>query len=68
MSEAAFEVTVDSEAARAFAALSGDWNPLHTDEAYAAGTQFGRTILHGWSAELLGSAEVKRIFLGDFAY
>ena len=28
----------------------------------------GRTILHGPSAELLGSAEVKRIFLGDFAF
>jgi branched-chain amino acid transport system ATP-binding protein len=28
----------------------------------------GRTILHGPSAELLGSSEVKRIFLGDFAY
>jgi len=28
----------------------------------------GRTILHGPSSELLGSAEVKRIFLGDFAY
>ena len=28
----------------------------------------GRTILEGPSAELLGSAEVKRIFLGDFAY
>jgi branched-chain amino acid transport system ATP-binding protein len=30
--------------------------------------QSGRTILHGPSAQLLGSAEVKRIFLGDFAY
>ena len=28
----------------------------------------GRTILHGPSSELLGSAEVKRIFLGDFAF
>jgi hypothetical protein len=24
--------------------------------------------MHGPSAQLLGSAEVKRIFLGDFAY
>jgi branched-chain amino acid transport system ATP-binding protein len=28
----------------------------------------GRTILHGPSAQLLGSDEVKRIFLGDFAF
>jgi acyl dehydratase/NAD(P)-dependent dehydrogenase (short-subunit alcohol dehydrogenase family) len=42
-----FEVTVRPEDALAFATLSGDWNPLHTDDKYAAGTQFGRTLLHG---------------------
>lgn len=42
-----FEIEVDTDTARRFAELSGDWNPLHTDEAYAADTEFGSTILHG---------------------
>lgn len=44
--------TVTAADIDAFTALSGDDNPLHTDDAYAATTQYGERIAHG----LLGLA------------
>lgn len=39
--------TVTEDTIVAFAEVSGDDNPVHLDEAYAAKTQFGGRIAHG---------------------
>ena len=38
---------VDAATVRAFAATTGDYNPLHFDEEFAARTRFGRLIAQG---------------------
>ncbi len=44
---ASFERTIHAEDVRTFADLSGDYNPLHMDDAYAHTTQFGNRLVHG---------------------
>ncbi len=41
---------------RIFAQASGDTNPIHLDQAFAAKTQFGRPIVHGMLAASIISA------------
>ena len=41
---------------RAFAELSGDYNPIHLDEEFAAKTQFKKRIAHGMISGALISA------------
>jgi 3-oxoacyl-[acyl-carrier protein] reductase len=45
--EALLERTLSVADIEAFAALTGDDNPIHLDPAFAARTQFGRPIAHG---------------------
>ncbi len=54
MNTASFQVDVTPDDALAFAQLSGDWNPLHTDAEYASRSVYRKPILHGaFSAGLL---------------
>ena len=47
---------VDEAKINAFAELSGDFNPVHTDAEFAATTMFGRRIAHGALSASLISA------------
>ena len=44
---ASFTKTIREEDVLQFAAITEDHNPIHTDEAYAARTRFGRRLAHG---------------------
>ncbi|MEZ5428318.1 MAG: MaoC family dehydratase [Pyrinomonadaceae bacterium] len=47
---------ITDEVVRAFAELSGDYNPIHLDEEFARKTRFGRRIAHGMISGALISA------------
>jgi acyl dehydratase len=49
-----------------FAALSGDWNAIHTDGAYAAQGMFGERIAHGLLGLSVASGLAERLgFMKD---
>ena len=56
--EASFAKTISAADIDTFAAISGDVNPVHLDEAYAAGTMFGERIAHGILTASLLSAVI----------
>ncbi|MBV8728294.1 MAG: SDR family oxidoreductase, partial [Acidobacteriia bacterium] len=45
--QASLSKTITEEDVRAFAALSGDFNPLHMEEHFARETHFQRRVVHG---------------------
>ncbi len=44
-----------------FAALSGDWNQMHTDAAYAAQHPFGQRVAHGLLLVSIASGLIMRL-------
>ncbi len=40
-------LTLTSDHVQSFAKITGDYNPLHFDEAFAAQTKFGRLVVQG---------------------
>ena len=57
------ERLVTDELVRAFAEVSGDYNPIHLDEEFAKGTLFGRRIAHG----MLSGAFISAVLGYEFA-
>jgi len=45
--QASLSKTISEEDVNAFAALIGDFNPIHVDTEYAARSRFGRRVAHG---------------------
>ena len=53
--------TITDEDVRAFAELTGDRNPVHLDEEFAATTRFGRRIAHG----MLGASLISTVLASE---
>lgn len=59
---AGFERQITQDRVDAYAEASGDHNPIHLDESYAATTQFGTRIAHG----MLSLALVTEMLASEF--
>ena len=55
---ASFRKTFTDEDVRRFIEITGDTNPLHVDDAFAARTRFGRRVVHGMLAASIFSTMV----------
>ncbi|MEA1884947.1 MAG: MaoC family dehydratase [Thermotogota bacterium] len=59
------EFIVTDEKVRTFAKISGDDNPLHVNDEFAAKTRFGKRIAHGILITSFISKVIGRDFPGD---
>jgi 3-hydroxybutyryl-CoA dehydratase len=62
-----FTKTFTDEDVRRFVEITGDTNPLHVDEAFAAKTRFGRRIVHGMLSASIFSTMVGTLLPGTGA-
>jgi acyl dehydratase len=56
--KATYSKLIEAQDIQLFAALSGDVNPVHLDETFAAGTQFKGCIAHGMLSGAIISAAI----------
>jgi 3-hydroxybutyryl-CoA dehydratase len=59
--------TFTDDDVRRFIEITGDVNPLHVDDAFAAGTRFGRRVLHGMLTASIFSTMVGMLLPGTGA-
>lgn len=59
--------TITDEMVAAFVTITGDNNPLHTDEAYASATHHGKKVVHGMLTASLLSELVGMKLPGKFS-
>ena len=64
---ASFRKTFSEDDIRRFIEITGDTNPLHVDEEFAASTRFGGRILHGMLTASLLSTMVGMLLPGTGA-
>jgi 3-hydroxybutyryl-CoA dehydratase len=62
-----FTKTFTEEDVRRFIEITGDVNPLHVDEAFAAQTKFGKRVLHGMLTASILSTMVGMLLPGTGA-
>lgn len=64
---ASFTKTFTDDDVKRFIEITGDSNPLHVDDEFAAGTQFGRRVVHGMLSASIFSTMVGMLLPGTGA-